>query len=80
MEVIRSLLVHFAKIVTTKSFKKSLSLLAVEVWLFLEGMIRVHVPADKSIYENMQKNADTRIKPLENTMFSRSAHLIFKEI
>lgn len=43
-----------------------------EVRSILERLATVDVPDAKSMYEIVHKNADTRIKPLEKTMFSGS--------
>lgn len=51
-----------------------------EVKYFLEWVINVDVPAASSIYNNMEKKADTCFKALEKYMFGRNSDTVLNEI
>lgn len=64
-------------------FIKKFSVRAINVTSFLERleyMITVHVLVLDIIYQTMTNKAGTNTKPLENSMFAKSPHMILRAI
>lgn len=64
MKVNRALLVNFAEVVTTDSFEKKFSVLALKVRHFLEGVIKLDISDARSTYKIMKIKADTTPRAL----------------
>lgn len=80
MAVNRALLVHFVKVMTTDMLKKKFSVIAPKVGKVLDWVSKVNIPAGRSIYNFMEKNADTRSMPLKKSMFGRSPDPVLNKI
>lgn len=80
METRRALLVQLFEVMTTDCFEKKFSLLALEVMHFPELVLKVDVPASKSIYQIIKKKGEARCKPLKKSMLSKSLDLVLEEI
>lgn len=75
-----ALFVHFVEVMTGDCFKKKFTVFALEVRHFLERLIKVDALAARTIYMILKKKADTRSRPLEKVMLSRSTCSILKGI
>lgn len=70
----------FEEAMTTDTFNKKFSGLALEKRYFLERLIEVVNPAPKSNQEIMKQEANTPCKPLKTSMFVKSPDQILKDV
>lgn len=63
----------------TDLFRTIFSILELELRFFLEEMITVDIPGEKTIYEFKKKESYTSAKPLDNTLLFSSLDPIMKE-
>lgn len=74
----RALLFHFVEVLPGNRFKRKFSVLAIVVRNLSELVIKVNVPASRSVYKFMTKKAETRPRASEKDRLAKSPDQILK--